>query len=230
MTIHADHGAELPRFEQTLADALAAWCDLSFEPLGRRKAVARHFDLTTDEARTVLEARASRSVIDRILKHKNGGWRVAIPVLGSVIGQTADNYIMTEKKRLENERKKYEAREARLAAIADDLRSVGPVSLGEPLRRRAVRQGMGAGPDQGTAGAEMIHLGDILYGLHVAYQAVTRPIRERRPDPSSEWLQGVQRFHKANPADDRKRGEIAKDNRVLLIEALRAESKRSMAR
>jgi hypothetical protein len=71
----------------------------------------------------------------------------------------------------------------------------------------------------------MIRLGYILDLAHRAFQAVTRPIRERRPDPSSQWLQGVQRFHKANPADDRKRGEIAKDNRALLIEALRAELK-----
>lgn len=131
MTIYANDGAKLPTFEldQTFADALALWCDRSFDAVGRRKAVARHFDLTLDEARTVLEARASRSVSNRILKHKNGGWKVALPVLGAVIGQTADDFIIAEKTRLENERKSFEAREARLGAMARDLRSVVPLSL-----------------------------------------------------------------------------------------------------
>lgn len=137
MTIYANDGSGMPRLglDRTVADALATWCDQTFDVQGRRKAVARHFDLTMDEARTVLEARASRTVIDRVLKHPNGGWKVALPVIGAVVGQTADAFILQEQERLADERRSFEAQEARLGQMARDLRIVVPLRLGESSRR-----------------------------------------------------------------------------------------------
>lgn len=129
MTIYANDGSGLPRLglDRTLADSLAVYCEQAFPAQGRRKSVANTFDLTMDEARTVLEARASRTVVDRILKHRNGGWRIALPVLGAVIGQTADAFIIQERERLADERRQYEEREQRLDQMARDLRSFAPV-------------------------------------------------------------------------------------------------------
>lgn len=126
MTIYSNDGAGLPRLglDRTVADGLAVWCEQTFPLQGRRKAVAQHFGLSLDEARTVLEARASRTVLDRIWKHPSGGWRVLLPVMGAVIGQTADAFILQEKERLAHERLEYERREAELGEMARDLRAV----------------------------------------------------------------------------------------------------------
>lgn len=131
MSIYANDGEFLPRLglDRTVADAMAVWCEQSFPVQGRRKAIAAHFDITLDEARTLIEARPSRTLLDRIFKHPNGGWRVILPVMGAVVGQTADAFIIQERERLANERRSFEEREARLHQMARDLRAVVPLSL-----------------------------------------------------------------------------------------------------
>lgn len=132
MTIYSNDGDFLPRLglDRSIADALAVYVQQSFPSLGRRKAVAMEWGLGTEEARTVIEGRPSKATLDRIFKHPNGGWRVILPVMGAVVGQTADAFIIAEQKRLANERREYEAREARLAQMARDLRTVVPLALG----------------------------------------------------------------------------------------------------
>lgn len=126
MSIYANDGDFLPRLglDRSMSDALAVYVEQTFPAQGRRKAIAHEWGLGLDEARTVIEARPSRATLDRIFKHPNGGWRVILPVMGAVVGQTADAFIIREKERLADERRTYEEREARLGQMARDLRSV----------------------------------------------------------------------------------------------------------
>lgn len=135
--IFSNDGLKCPvlGLDRATADALAVFCQQAFQPQGRRKAVARHWDLRDDEARSVIEGTASKATLDRIWKHKNGGWRVLLPVMGAVIGQTADAFIIEEQKRLAHERRKYEEEEAHLDGVARTLRVVVPLDLGERSRR-----------------------------------------------------------------------------------------------
>lgn len=126
MTVFSNDGDFLPRLglDRSMADALAVYVQQTFPPLGRRKAVAVEWGLGTEEARTVIEGRPSKATMDRIFKHPNGGWRVILPVMGAVVGQTADAFIIREKERLAHERRETEQREARLGEMARDLRLV----------------------------------------------------------------------------------------------------------
>lgn len=138
MSIYANDGDFLPRLglDRTMADALAVYVEQTIPVQGRRKAVAVLWDLGLDEARTVIEARPSRTTLDRIFKHPNGGWRVILPVMGAVVGQSADASIINEKRRLADERRSFEEREAHLDQVARDLRTVSPV-LAWPSDRKA---------------------------------------------------------------------------------------------
>ena len=131
MSISANDGEFSPRLglDRSMADALAVYVEQTFPPLGRRKAVATFWGLGLDEARTVIEARPSRPTLDRIFKHPNGGWRVILPVMGAVVGQTADAFIIAEQKRLAHEREQQEREEQRLGQMARDLRTVVPLAL-----------------------------------------------------------------------------------------------------
>lgn len=135
--ILSNDGGKSPvlRLDRATAEALAVFCQQAFPAQGRRKAVSREWGLRDDEARAVIEGNASKATLDRIWKHPNGGWRVILPVMGAVVGQTADAFIMRERERLANEREQYEAREARLDQMARDLRTVVPLRLGEDRRR-----------------------------------------------------------------------------------------------
>lgn len=70
-------------------------------------------------------------------------------------------------------------------------------------------------------------MGSFLCSLHYAFQAVTAPIRwlrePRVPAETVCWRAGLSRSRSINPADDRKRGEAAKEMRALNLAALRAE-------
>ena len=126
--------AVLP-LDRATADALATFCQQHFPAQGRRKAVAREWDLRDDEARAVIDGQASKATLDRIWKHPAGGWRVILPVMGAVVGQTADAFIINEKRKLENERRSFEEAETRLDQMARDLRVVVPLRLGPPDRK-----------------------------------------------------------------------------------------------
>jgi hypothetical protein len=135
--IFSNDGEKSPvlQLDRATADALAVFVQQAFPAQGRRKAVAREWDLRDDEARSVIEGQASKATLDRIWKHPRGGWRVILPVMGAVVGQTADAFILHEKARLADERRSFEEREARLHQMARDLRVVVPLSLDRPDRR-----------------------------------------------------------------------------------------------
>lgn len=114
----------LPLTRQT-RDALAKYCELRW-PRGRRNAVEKEWNLTPEQARSVCEGTASATTIDRIWKHKNGGWAVAFPVLGAVIDQTADQFI-------EHQRRIHLEAASRLRGLGRDYRA----GSGVPTDRRS---------------------------------------------------------------------------------------------
>lgn len=131
MTIRHTDGEFSPilGLDRATSDALATYVRLTF-PNNTRKEVARHFDLSLIEAKSVVDAKASKATLDRIWKHPNGGWSVAVPVMGAVIGRGLDDFIATEKARHERARRDLEAREQRLVQMAGDLPAVLRVGSG----------------------------------------------------------------------------------------------------
>lgn len=77
--------------DRATRDALGAYCKQLW-PANTAKFIAREWDLSLDEARGIVAGRASQATIDKVFKHPNGGWRVVLPVLGSVIGHGVDGF------------------------------------------------------------------------------------------------------------------------------------------
>lgn len=118
---------------QHTRDALANYTQLRWAH-GRRKSIEREWGLTSDQARSVMEATASASTIDQIWKHKNGGWHVLLPVLGAVVGTSLDDFIRQERERVSNARREQEDRERQLVEMGRDLSAV--LGLGPSGPRR----------------------------------------------------------------------------------------------
>jgi predicted secreted protein len=77
--------------DRATRDAMATYSRTEW-PTNTAKHAAREWDLSLDEARGVVAGRASQATIDKVFKHQNGGWRVVLPVLGSVIGHGVDAF------------------------------------------------------------------------------------------------------------------------------------------
>lgn len=101
--------------DKGLRDALADLCRRRW-PSGTAKAVARAFDLSLDQARAIVAAKGSLSSLEQVLK--NGGWQVVFPLLGEVIGQSAEQYLIEA-------RKSNEENGERLASLASNLWALG---------------------------------------------------------------------------------------------------------
>lgn len=65
---------------------LALYCERRW-PVGRRKAIEREWGLSVDDAKSVVEGKASKRILSKIWKHERGGWFVSIPIMGAVIGK-----------------------------------------------------------------------------------------------------------------------------------------------
>ena len=105
--------------DKATRDALADYCRRRW-PTNTAKMAAREWDLTVDEGRGVVAARASQATIDRIWKHPNGGWSVILPVLARVVGHGAEAFIQAE-------REKHVELARRHGALVRDLRAGGAV-------------------------------------------------------------------------------------------------------
>lgn len=117
-TLHLDRGTR---------DALAAYTARQW-PSNRRKEIQREWDLTADEARGIMEATPSASTIDKVWKHPRGGWAVALPVLGAVIGHGVGEFFAAERARALNEAERIKRDAERLAELeARAFRSFSPV-------------------------------------------------------------------------------------------------------
>lgn len=115
-------------------EALAQWARSEFRS---QKELARTFDLTVVQARSVFEGAATGSTIDIIWRHPKGGPRVAIAVIRAVTGSAFDQFIeheLTEiadaRQRLEKDRRNAGALWAR--AFAGGPSPGGGAGLGDP--------------------------------------------------------------------------------------------------
>lgn len=124
-------------------DALATFCRAEW-PTNAAKNAAREWDLSLDEARGVVAGRASQATVDKIYKHPNGGWRVVLPVLGSVIGHGVDAFFRQQM-----------IQAAKAAAHAQEHERLAQAAY-RRLEARSADPGedRGQGPGAGALGAE----------------------------------------------------------------------------
>lgn len=132
MEILGSVGGSRPNALQLRAtrDALATYSALRW-PTGRRKAVESEWDLSPDEARSVCDAAAGITTIEKIWKHPRGGWAVALPVMASVIGHGVDEFLIAE-------RRKHVETAQRHRALVRDLRALAP-DRGDAASERSVQ-------------------------------------------------------------------------------------------
>lgn len=117
LDIRTQNGFSRPEFsvDKSVRDALADFFRRQY-PANGTKLMARDFGLSLDEAKGVLAGRASLNTLNQILKSKNGGWPVLLPVMGAVIGETADQFI-------EKQRERHETLAERHRALGSNLRT-----------------------------------------------------------------------------------------------------------
>jgi hypothetical protein len=133
MTISADEimtngGQELP-LQRDLRDALATYARRTW-PRDTAKQMARAWDLPLTTAQNILKGHASAATVTHVLRV--GGWGLGAAVVGSVIGQSLEGFVASEKTRIRNERRQYEAEHQRLVEMASHLRSRNPVGCRRP--------------------------------------------------------------------------------------------------
>lgn len=143
MEIRHNERAGLHNFglDRATRDALATYVKLRW-PTGTAKMAAREWDISLDEARGIVACRSSLATLDRIFKHKRGGWPVILPVFGAVVGQTIHEHLHEEIRNAAREQRELE-QHAEAASLAH--------------RRLALRgrpAGLAVGPDRpaGEAG------------------------------------------------------------------------------
>lgn len=151
MEIRDGFGENLPAFELRRArDALAQYASSRW-PYGRRKQVAREWDLNEDEARSVCTGHASWATFDKIVMHKRGGWSVLFPIFAALLDQTAEQFIIEK-------RKAHAEHAERLGALVGDwwpldaVRRARPADLPDSRPGLAADRGhgLGAGHRQAT--------------------------------------------------------------------------------
>lgn len=94
--------------------------------------VAAEWSLTEGQAKGVVYGTASRSTLNKILKHRRGGFGLWLEIIAEVTGERLDGYLTREAERARHERTNWEAEERRLAQLEARWRArVAPVP-GEP--------------------------------------------------------------------------------------------------
>lgn len=96
-----------------MKDGLAAFVRNRW-PVHTQKTIEREWGLTTDEAKGLIKGQASVRTIEKVLAHKNGGWAVALPIMGGVIGHGLTDFIASERTRLNHEAEQKQRRAAAL--------------------------------------------------------------------------------------------------------------------
>jgi hypothetical protein len=130
---HHDRGVSAPDFKSGLrAYVQGRW------PTHTLKNIERCWDLTPDEAKRLLRGEASLRTVEKILSHKNGGWSLALPILGGVIGHGLTDFIASERNRLDHEAEQRRIQAAELGRAAALLHAVDGGPCDHP------RAGMGS--------------------------------------------------------------------------------------
>lgn len=126
MDITSLRGTVLP-LDSRRRDALANLARMAAEDAGMAPQawVRKAWDLQPYEAKDVLRGAASEPVWERILKHKNGGWAVAIPILGAVVGESLDDFLASQ-------RRKHVEQARRSGAVVRDLRALPALGADRP--------------------------------------------------------------------------------------------------
>ncbi|WP_338575780.1 hypothetical protein V8J38_11350 [Brevundimonas olei] len=96
-------------------------------PVHTQKTIEREWGLTIDEAKGLIKGQASVRTIEKVLAHKNGGWAVALPLMGGVIGHGLNDYIASERDRLSHEA---EQKRQRAAALKEAQGLLDALDLG----------------------------------------------------------------------------------------------------
>lgn len=104
-------GQNLP-FAQDLREALANYARRTW-PVQTSVHAAKAWGVSKDTAKNVLKGHASDATVTKIFRA--GGWQLALPVIGAVIGQPVDAFF--------REQMKQAAREAELAKRHEELAS-----------------------------------------------------------------------------------------------------------
>lgn len=97
-------------------ESLSTYCRVRW-PHATAKWAAHEWDLSLDEARGIVAARASQATIDKILEHGRGGWPVALSVLAGVIGHGVGSYFAAEAERARDEAEQRKREADALAAV-----------------------------------------------------------------------------------------------------------------
>lgn len=147
-------GAILP-LDRRRRDALATYAELAAREAGQplQKWVRETWRLKDYEAKDLIKGNASETIWERILKMRGPhcGWRVALPILGAVIGEDIAEHIASEKQKVAHERARFAEEEARLSALEDQLQERRSFARARP-RKGAVRDGeTGRGDRMGAA-------------------------------------------------------------------------------
>lgn len=71
--------------------------------VGTQGRVMREWALSADEAKGLIQGKTSIRTMEKVLQHKNGGWRVGVTVLAIVTGNRLADYFASEKQRLNHE-------------------------------------------------------------------------------------------------------------------------------
>lgn len=100
-------------FSRDFREAIALYARRQW-PLNTSVHAAKAWGLDKATARNVLKGHASDATITRILRA--GGWTMALPVIGAVIGLSAEQF-------LEDERRKHVELARRNGALVTDLRA-----------------------------------------------------------------------------------------------------------
>lgn len=119
-------------------DALATYAEIEAAKAGKpaQQWVRETWGFKDYEAKHLLRGNASEVMWERILKGRgpHSGWRIALPVLGAIIGLDLADYFASEREQVAHERARYEAEEARISRLeahARERRSFGRVGTGQ---------------------------------------------------------------------------------------------------
>lgn len=142
----ADFGLDRSR-----RDALVTYAKLHADKDGKpvQQWVRETWGFKEYEAKHLLRGNASEVMWERILKHRgrHGGWRVALPIIGAIIGEDVADFYAAERKAVADERARHEAEEARIATLeahARERRAFAGLGPGSP----ALRAGRGSVEDR----------------------------------------------------------------------------------
>lgn len=109
--------------------------------------VAHEWDLSDAEASKVVYANASKNTLNKLLRHKRGGFNLFIELLCDATSTKLEQYITNQAEEAANEARKWAAEERRLAIL--QARVSGPRGVDGP----AVEQAGTCGPADESLGA-----------------------------------------------------------------------------